>query len=163
MEQIKSYTSIVLAVAIGILLQFILVWADEKDSPAKAAEHFAQAYYRLDPAMGKYLCEEILAADDENVIERYILRMEAEADERGVRRHTMKSALYDIETFTRFIDDENAEVRITAGRKTSINPVYARVAKLFFIGETYPVDEVLQAVKEDGRWKICGNPFALTL
>jgi hypothetical protein len=35
------------------------------------------------------------------------------------------------------------------------------VAKLFFIGESRPVDEVLELVRENGTWKVCGNPFGL--
>ena len=35
------------------------------------------------------------------------------------------------------------------------------VGRLFSIGETYSVDETLKLVKEDGRWKVCGNPFLI--
>ena len=45
----------------------------------------------------------------------------------------------------------------------AINSVFALVAKIFRIGKTHQVDETLTAVKEDGRWKICGTPFALML
>jgi hypothetical protein len=39
--------------------------------------------------------------------------------------------------------------------------VYGIVAKLFFLGETHKVEETLTLVKENDRWKVCGEPFAL--
>jgi hypothetical protein len=35
------------------------------------------------------------------------------------------------------------------------------VAKIFSLGETHNVEETLTLVKEDGLWKVCGEPFAL--
>jgi hypothetical protein len=42
-----------------------------------------------------------------------------------------------------------------------INPVFTIIGKLFFIGETYEVDETLNIIKEDGKWKVCGRAFLL--
>lgn len=161
MEQLKSYASIVVVLIAGILLQIILVWADCKDTPGKAAVRFTKAYYGLDPSMREDLCTKTLDAAGGNVVENYIRQISKEAENRGFGPNYMKHILYNIETHTHRMDDGTAEVRITAKRRVSINPVYALVAKFFLIGETYKVDERLTVVKEDGRWKVCGEPFSL--
>ena len=73
----------------------------------------------------------------------------------------MKMVLSHIETETQMVDDNVAEVRINCNRRRAVNPVFALVAKLFSLGETYNVEETLTLVKEDGLWKVCGEPFAL--
>ena len=75
----------------------------------------------------------------------------------------MKSTLYAVHTHIIAESETEAQVRITARRKRNINPIYTIVAKLFFIGETYEVDEILNVVKEDGQWKICGHAFSLSI
>jgi hypothetical protein len=35
------------------------------------------------------------------------------------------------------------------------------VSRIFFLGETYHMEETLRLVKEDNRWKVCGEPLAL--
>jgi len=73
----------------------------------------------------------------------------------------MKHKLYDIETETLSKKDNEAQVRITGKIRRSINPVYTIVAKLFDIGETHEVDEIINVIKEDGKWKVCGSLFSL--
>ena len=163
MEKLKLYAPIVVALIAGILLQVLLAWADCKDTPGKAAVQFTEAYYRLDPAMEEYLCAKTLAAEEGNLVENYIQRIRKEAENRGFGLDNMKYVLYHIETHTHPIDDVTAEVRITADRKVSINPVFALVAKFFFIGETHKVNERLTVIKENGHWKVCGSPFSLGL
>ena len=75
----------------------------------------------------------------------------------------MKSKLYSVHTDIIAKSETEAQVRITAVRKRNINPVYTIVGKLFFIGKTYEVDEIINVIKEDGQWKICGQAFALTI
>ena len=66
-----------------------------------------------------------------------------------------------IETETQMVDENVAEVRINCNRRRAVNPVFALVAKIFSLGETYEVQETLTLVKEDDLWKVCGEPFAL--
>jgi hypothetical protein len=73
----------------------------------------------------------------------------------------MKNKLYHIETRTLSKSDNEAQIRITGKRKISINPVYVIVAKLFNLSETYEVDATVDVVREDGKWKVCGNLFSL--
>ncbi|MEW6671217.1 MAG: hypothetical protein AB1427_05900 [Thermodesulfobacteriota bacterium] len=161
MEQVKSYLPIVVAILIGVLLQGVLILADRTQTPGGAAVEFAKAFYRIDPAMSSFLCNKVMETDEGKVVEKHIQGMTREAGSRGIGLNNMKYMLYHIETETHRIDDTTAEVKLTAKRRVSINPLYALVAKLFLIGETYPVDERMTVVKEDGRWKVCGNPFSL--
>jgi len=159
-DQIKTYTPIVVAVLIGIILQGILVLADGKATPGAAAVEFARAFYRVDPEMSSLLCSKNLEMDEGRVVEAYIQGVKQEAADRGFGQDNLKYTLYHIETHTRMVDDGTAEVKLTATRRVSINPVYALVAKIFLIGETYQVNELLTVIKEDGGWKVCGNPFS---
>ena len=160
MERFKSYIPIVVAILIGVMLQGLLILADLKPTPGKAAVEFAGAFYRIDPTMSSLLCSKSLGMGEGNGVEKYIRGRTQEARDRGFGLNNMKYILYHIETHTRRIDDTTAEVKLTANKKVSINPLYALVAKFFLIGETYQVNELMTVVKEDGRWKVCGNPFA---
>ena len=42
-------------------------------------------------------------------------------------------------------------------------PERKRVSKLFHLGDTREFEETLELVKEDGRWKVCGAPFGMSL
>ena len=73
----------------------------------------------------------------------------------------MRSMLYHIKTDIISEDESETKIRITCERKRMINPVFTIICKLFFIGETYEVDETLNIIKEDGKWKVCGRAFSL--
>ncbi len=161
MAPINRYLTIAGVIIIGILLQVILIWADCKNTPTKAAVEFSKAFYRLDPAMSELLCKKYLAGDNGNLVENYIQKVSNDARERGRGQNYMKSILYHIETYTQYIDDTTAQVKLTAKRRRSINPIYALIGKFFFIGKTYKVDVLIPLVKEDGKWKVCENIFAL--
>jgi hypothetical protein len=60
------------------------------------------------------------------------------------------------------VDENTAEILITGQRRRSINPVFATVAKIFCLGDTYKFEETLTVVKEDDGWKVCGQPFSLS-
>lgn len=155
-------TPIVLVILAGIFLQVIFAMADSRSFPHRTALAFSKAYYALDPHMSRYLCEDLKANEDVDLVAEYRNSRFDEARERGLPMNYMKGALYHYETETRLgSDGKSAEVRLTALRRTAINPVFAWVAKLFFIGQNQPVEEVLELVKENGTWKVCGNPFGL--
>ncbi|MDF1591545.1 MAG: hypothetical protein P1P89_08545 [Desulfobacterales bacterium] len=159
MVKYKLYVPVAVAVFLGIILQVILILADCTPTPGRAAVEFAKAFYRIDPAMSSLLCSKNLEMDEGSVVEKYIQSVTQEARDRGFGLNNMKYMLYHIETHTRRIDDTTAEVKLTATRKVSINPIYALVAKFFLIGETYKVDELILVVKEDGLWKVCDGLF----
>ena len=161
MTQLKKYLPIAVVILIAFFLQTVFIFADGQDTPPKAAVKFAKAYYQVDPAMSEFLCKDYLSADDGNVVEKHILKVSADARDRGFGLNYMKNTLYHIKTHTHITGNAAAEVKLTAKRRTSINPVYELIGRFFLIGKTHRVDVTISMVKEDGRWKVCGNLFAL--
>ena len=146
-------------VFVAFILQLVLIVSDHHESPGKAAVEFTKAYFKLNRSMNERLCSEITGEGD--VVDDYLNRVADEARADGFDASWMKMALSHIETETEMLDDNTAEVQITCTRRRAANPVYGIVAKLFFLGETHKVKETLTLVKEDDRWKVCGEPFAL--
>jgi hypothetical protein len=58
-------------------------------------------------------------------------------------------------------DDASAQVQLTCSMKRAIHPAFAYFLKMWHMGETYHLDEVVDLVNEDGRWKVCGYNYAL--
>jgi hypothetical protein len=145
----------------AFILQVVLATADQHELPANAAVEFSKAYFKLSDGMEKRLCSEITEDGESDVVDDYLNRMADQARSEGFDPSWMKMALLHIETETQMLDDNVAEVRINCNRRRAVNPVFAMVAKLFSLGETYQVEETLTLVKEDDLWKVCGEPFAL--
>jgi hypothetical protein len=143
------------------VVQSIFSFADHIDSPSKAVVQFSKAYFKLDKSMSKRICKKRVASEDGDAVDQYIYLAAKEAKERGFGISFMKNKLYDIETETISKKDNEAQVRITGKIRVSINPVYPIVAKLFNIGATHKVDETINVIKEDGKWKVCGNLLSL--
>ena len=162
MDNGNNSTMLALTLLLGIFLQVLFVFADNVNTPGKTAAEFSKAYFKLDPSMSKYLCSELTEGENGDAVERYLETAAMEAKNRGFKTSYVKSYIYEITTNTISKDTANAQVKIHFKRRKSINPVFAIIAKLFFIGGTYTVDEVIDMVKEDGKWKICNKPFSLT-
>ena len=143
----------------GIILQLLLGMADTRSTPGKAAVEFTKAYFSLDASMSEYICNELM--EEENIADKYINQVAQEAQDLGFSLNYMRSMLYHIKTDIISEDESEVKIRITCERKRMINPVFTIIGKLFFIGETYEVDETLNIIKEDGKWKICGRAFLL--
>jgi hypothetical protein len=159
MDRGSKFIIIASVVLAAFILQFVLIVSDHHESPGKAAVEFTKAYFKLKRSMNERLCSEITEEGD--VVEDYLNRVADEARADGFDASWMKMALSHIETETEMLDDNTAEVQITCTRRRSANPLYGIVAKIFFLGETHKVEETLTLVKEDDRWKVCGEPFAL--
>ena len=151
-------TGVVLVVFFGIILQLILGMADTRSTPGKTAVEFTKAYFSLDASMSEYICKELIKED---VVGTYIKQVAQDAQDLGFKLNYMRSMLYHIKTDIISEDESEAKIRITCERKRLINPVYTIIGKLFFLGETYKVDEILNIIKEDGKWKICNRAFSL--
>ena len=162
MSQISKYGPLVVVICIGIILQVLLVFASFTSTPYNTAVAFTKAYFKLDPSMEDYLCEESKTIDDMDVVAGYIQHAASAAKDRGFDKSYVKSQLYDIITETTYISDTEAKVVISGHRRTAINPVFAWVAKLFHIGGTYPFEATLDLVKEEGTWKVCSDLMALS-
>ena len=157
----NKYIPIAAVIIVAFFLQVVLIAADHHESPGKAAVEFSKAYFKLNKAMEQRLCGEMTEDEQSDVVEDYLYRMADQAKAEGFDVSWMKMVLSHIETETQMVDENMAEVRITCSRRRAINPVFAMVAKIFCLGETHEVEEILTLVKEDDRWKVCGEPFAL--
>jgi hypothetical protein len=161
MTQLSRSAGIILVLVCGFILQLLLVFADTRDTPNKAVVEFSKAYFNLDPAMAERICQDRLAAQGFDVVDRYIYLAGQEAKARGFDINFMKNKLYHIETEILSRSDTDAKVRITGKRRVAINPVYPVVAQMFDIGAVHDVDEVIHVKKEDGEWKVCGDLYDL--
>jgi hypothetical protein len=161
MPDVSKYVPLLVVICIGIIVQVLLIPLDCINKPHKTAVAFTEAYLKIDPSMANYLCEDSKTVDDIDTVAQYVYDMNRQARDRGFDKSYLKGKLYHVMTHTTYLGDSEATVSISAERRTAINPVFALVAKLFHIGETYPFDETLEIVKEDGRWKVCGSPLSL--
>lgn len=159
----KNLTIIGFVVVVFVILQGILISIGKADSPATAAVDFAEAYFMLDgPLMLERLCSEMAEDQEINIVNTYLNSVADRARELGFSKNYMRNQLLHISTELQMTDENKAKVRITGKRLRSINPVFALIGRLFFLIETHEVDETLSLVKEDGHWKVCGNPFSLS-
>jgi hypothetical protein len=148
-------------VIVALVLQAVLIIADRHDSPGKAAVEFSKAYFKQNECMAYFLCSEMIADEEIDVVGDYINRVADEARASGFKPSWMRMALSHTEVEVEMLDENTAEVHLTSSRMRSINPVYGLVSKVFFLGESHEVDETLTVVKEEDGWKVCGQPYAL--
>lgn len=160
MSDYTRYFALAGVIAFGLVVQVMLIGLYAVPAPYKTAVAFTKAYYKLDPSMEAYMCEESRFEDDTNVTAQYIYDRTYEANARGYDKSFLKSQLYNIETHTTYASDTEATVAISAVRRTAINPLFAWVAKLFCIGGSHPVEGTIEVIKENGRWKVCANAFS---
>jgi hypothetical protein len=144
-------------ILLAVFLQILFVSLDKNATPGRVAREFTKAYYALDPAMETMLCQRL--QEDSRLVKDFLYRKAVEARERGFNTSFLKSQLYHVQTETLSQDRETVQVRLTAERKTAINPIFAYVGKLFFLGETYEVERVLTLTREDDNWKVCSDVF----
>ena len=149
-------------VIVAFILQIALIGADRHETPGTVAVDFSKAYFNLDADMADLLCSEMAADEDVDVVDDYINRVAAEARAEGFEPSWKKMVLAHIELETEMVDENTVTVQITSERRRSPNPVFGAVAKIFWLGDTYKVEETLTVVKEDDGWKVCGQPFSLT-
>lgn len=160
MSDYTRYFALAGVIVLGLVFQVMLLGLYAVPTPYKTAIAFTKAYYKLDPSMETYMCEDNRFEDDINVTAQYIYEKTQSANARGFGKSYLKNQLYNIETHTTYASDTEATVTISAVRRTAINPVFAWVAKLFCIGGSFPVEGTIEVVKEDGRWKVCTNTLS---
>jgi hypothetical protein len=163
MGQNKSLLLFIPLFLLAFVLQGALIVLDCRPSATQTAVAFSKAYFMADPAMTNLVCDEILGDgdEDETSVALYLRRVASEAQQRGVPVGYIRHQLEHIHTETLHQDDTSAEIHLTARKRVCINPVFAWVAKLFFLGDTQKVEAELHLVKEAGQWKVCGTPYSL--
>ena len=157
MARSNMVISIALSILLGICLQVLLVFADTQDSPNKAAAAFAQAYFAFDKAtLSERLCESSKLVNDVDVVGKYIYDAKQEANARGYNLGCyVKNKIFHLETETLSRQGDKVKIRLTGERKSALRTFFSK-------GDIHEVDEVLELVKENGKWKVCGNPFSLS-
>lgn len=153
----------ILVAILAVIFQVVFVFADCRDTATGTAVEFSKAYFLLEADMEKYMCSQLAGDREESAAATYIQAMADEARTRGFRTGMVRQIIYHVETETLSQDTESATIHLKGLRRTCIHPVYAYVAKLFRLGRTYAFEEILQLTKEEGKWKVCGTPYGLTL
>lgn len=163
MSRLNSVAGIILVLIVGFLVQVLFTLADTRDTPNKAVTEFTKAYFELDPSMANRICKKQLTSGEVNIVDQYLYLAEKEAKEQGFNINWMKNKLYHIKTRTISKSDTQAQIEITGKIRTSINSVYTVIAQLFNIGESHEIDTTFNVIKENGKWKVCGNLSSLYL
>ncbi|MEW5909136.1 MAG: hypothetical protein AB1659_04985, partial [Thermodesulfobacteriota bacterium] len=128
-----------LTILLAMFLQVLFAFGDQKETPGRATVKFVKAYYLQDSCIKNLVCSELKENEETDIIDEYLQKASEEASNRGYDPGYMKSTLLHFDTHTTFIDENTAEVRITGARKRQINSVFAWVARIFLIGNTYDV------------------------
>jgi hypothetical protein len=155
MAKFVKFIPLILVFIIGVIFQGIFILADKSDTPNKTAVEFVKAYYSLDDCtMAKHICASLKSRD---AVGDYLYMVNQSAGARGFDAAFLKSSLSHIQTEVVKSDGNTALVALTAQKRTSINPVFEVVGRLFgLIGPT-PVKQEIELMKEDGQWKVCGE------
>jgi|SaaInl8_200m_RNA_FD_contig_71_279994_length_1612_multi_2_in_0_out_0_1 hypothetical protein len=148
-------TVITLVILAGILIQTLFAFADAKETPARVAVNYYKAYFMLDKSMADYLCKGLAINKKGNFADKYIYDLTLNTQQRGFNEKYIKSTIYNLRTYTDFIDRNLAKVRITGDRRKCINPVFTLFAKVFNLGKTYTFDKSVNVIKQRGGWKVC--------
>jgi hypothetical protein len=148
-------------VIVALVLQVGFIIADRHDSPGKAAVEFSKAYFKQNECMAYRLCSDLLADEEVDVVGDYINRVADEARVNGYKPRWMRMALSHTELDVAMLDENTAKVHLTSRRMRSVNPVFGLVSKVFFLGETFEVEETLTVIREEDGWKVCGQPYSL--
>jgi hypothetical protein len=156
-----SKIALVTVVMIGSLLQIILAAGDTRETPYGAAIAFSKAYFGLSPDLAQTMANNGINADEVDVAEAYLYSKSVEAADRGYDISRLRRMFYNIHTKTIAQDAATATVHISGTTRIAINPVFGFVGKLFFLTSPTDVEETIELVKEGGKWKVAGQPFAL--
>jgi hypothetical protein len=159
MDRFRNLIPLVLVVLLGILVQVVLVTAETKETPAKAAVAFTKAYYKLSPSVTERMCGDLL--EDEDLVNDLFYQVAAEAQAKGFSAAYPRMQLFHVQAAVLAQDEASAQVRLTCSMKRAIHPVFAYFLKMMSMGETYHLDEVVDLVNEDGMWKVCGYEYAM--
>lgn len=157
----KQGTVWIVLIVVAVSLQAVMVAADRCQTPGSVVSAFTDAYFRYDARMADYMANEGVTEENIDVVDNYIYQGTLTAEQRGFDLGMLKSKIFDVRTYTSDKTEEGAKVRITAKRRTHINPAFFIVGKLFHLGETQDLDTEIEVVKKDGQWKVAGQPFQL--
>jgi hypothetical protein len=156
----KKINPVPFAVVIGIaiVLQLALIGIDCQQTPDKVARNFAEAYYSLNPDMQDYLCASLA---EKGVVDQYLYQKKQQASDRGFSTHYLRHAFTELHVNVEEPGDTAMTIHLHGTTRVFINRPFMIVGKLFGLGRDYPVDAHIDVVKENSRWRVCGNPFGI--
>ena len=152
----------ILVVVLAVGLQAVFIFADCTNTATGTAVEFSKAYFSIDADLDRYLCSDLIG-DEASAATGYFQKMNTEAKERGFGLGMVRKMVTHLETETLSQDGESATIHLEGTSRTCIHPVFTWVAKMFHIGDTYNFEATIDLIKEDGRWKVCGEPFGMSL
>jgi hypothetical protein len=155
----QNLTPLALVVGIAIILQLVLIGVDCNRTPGKVAKNFAEAYYYLNADMQKYLCKAL--AEESDTVSDYLYRKQLEASQRGLSTNYLRHKLVHAHLEIVESSADTAKIHLSGTTRVCINPVFMLVGKLFQLGQDYSVDETLELIKEEGRWRVCSSSLDL--
>lgn len=155
-----SPAPLIVTVVIAAVMQLGLIGADCRQTPIKVAKSFAGDFYYLDSDMQDYLCADL--AKDGEVVNDYLAEKTAEASQRGLSTNYLRHKFLKMHASVVETGKDTMKVHITGSTRVCINPAYMLVGKLFKVGDDHPVDETLELVKENNKWRVCGSPLGLS-
>jgi hypothetical protein len=149
-----------LAIVIGIavVLQLALIAIDCRQTPDTVARNFAEAYYSLNPDMQDYLCAGLV---EKGVVDKYLYQKKQQASDRGFSTQYLRQAFTKLHVNVAEPGDTAMTIHLHGTTRVCINRTFMIVGKLFGLGRDYPVDAHIEVVKENGQWRVCGNPFGI--
>jgi hypothetical protein len=145
-------------IGIAVVLQLALIGVDCRQTPAKIARNFAEAYYYISPDMQDYLCASLIK---KGAVDNFIYQKKQEASQRGFATNYLRHKFTKLHLNATKSGDTTMTVHLRGTTRVCIYPPFMIVGKLFGIGRDYPVDTHIDLVKENGQWRVCGNPFGI--
>ncbi len=148
------------AIVIGIaaILQLALIGIDCQQRPDRVARNFTEAYYALNPDMQDYLCASLV---ERGAVDRYLYQKKQQASERGLSTNYLRQAFTKLHLKVEETKDTAMTFHVQGTTRVCINRPFMIVGKLFGLARDYSVDEHIEVIKENGRWRVCGNPFGI--
>jgi hypothetical protein len=147
-----------IVIGIAIILQLALIAIDCQQTPGSVARNFTEAYYALNPDMQDYLCANLV---EKGVVDQYLFQRGQQASSRGFSTNYMRQAFTELHVNAVEHSDTAMTFHVHGTTRTCINRPFMIVGKLFGLGRDFPVDGHIDVVKENGRWRVCGNPFGI--
>ena len=147
-----------IVIGLAVVLQLALIGVDCRQTPDKIARGFAEAYYYINPDMQDYLCSSLI---EKGAVDNFIYRKKQEASQRGFSTNYLRQKFTRLHLDATETGDTTMSFHLQGTTRVCIYPPFMIVGKLFGIGQDYPVDTHIDLVKENGQWRVCGNPFGI--
>lgn len=161
MDPLNRIAPFAVLIAVFVVLQAALIGLDCQQGPATVAKAFAKDYYYLDEDMQKWLCSS--EGDSGEAVQAFLNSKRDEAAQRGFDVSYLRHMFTHIHVKTIEQSEDSASVHLNGTTRVAINPAFMIVGKLFRIGENYHVDETIDLIKENGRWRVCTKALGLQL